>query len=234
MSVVPTKDETRCVDILRDSRDIVVFSGAGVSAESGIPTFRDADGLWSRFPPEEFANWAGIVKLIYTDPLRIAKFLIALLEPIVAAQPNPAHLAIVSLEKVRTVTVLTQNIDRLHQRAGSNGVVELHGSLFEIGHIGSTRVEEISTEVLARILHDLKGTCMQRASTKELLRAISPIAGLSISGGNRPNVVLFGEDLPKEAWDRACHAATSCDCMLVVGCSQIVAPAASLPRPHDR
>ena len=109
------------------------FTGAGVSAESGVPTFRDQDGFWNRFPPARFAHWAGLERLIQEEPLLIAEFISEFVRPIVMAQPNAAHRAIADLEKLdKDVTVVTQNIDGLHQTAGSSHVVEIHGSLFEV------------------------------------------------------------------------------------------------------
>jgi NAD-dependent deacetylase len=229
MSAEISPDEVLCSSILRAANSIVVVSGAGISAESGIPTFRDVNGLWSRFPPEEFANWAGILRLIFVDPARIAEFLISLLGPIVQAQPNPAHRAIAFLQKRKPTTLVTQNIDRLHQRAGSQAVVELHGSIFEVRYIGSAKSREISVETLAAVLNDLEDICRHRPRPRELLKAISPIAGFDSGGIYRPNIVLFGDGLPKAAWDRAVSAAARCDCMLIVGCTQRVEPAASVP-----
>jgi NAD-dependent deacetylase len=119
----------RASSMLRVARSIAVFTGAGVSAESGIPTFRDGDGLWSRFPPERFARWQSLEQLIRHKPLLVAEFVLELLHPIVSARPNSAHEAIANLERLnKEAVVITQNIDGLHQRAGSTLVAEIHGS----------------------------------------------------------------------------------------------------------
>src|SRR5262245_19479436 len=124
-----TNDElTLAANALRRARHVVVFTGAGVSAESGIPTFRDAGGFWQEFPPEEFANWAGLLKIAALHPHRLAEFLLAVIEPIAAARPNAAHRAIADLERHMNVTVVTQNIDALHQAGGSTVVKEVHGT----------------------------------------------------------------------------------------------------------
>jgi len=109
---------------LRSAHEVVVFTGAGVSAESGIPTFRDDGGFWRHFPVEEFASWRGLVRTAIRRPRRLAEFIHAVLHPIAAAKPNAAHRAIAAMEKHVGVTVVTQNIDNLHQEAGSTVVHE--------------------------------------------------------------------------------------------------------------
>ena len=104
---------------LRGARRVVVFTGAGVSAESGIATFRDPEGFWSKFPPEQFGNWDGLARAAAVQPARRIEFLLAVLEPLAVAEPNPAHRAIARLQEHSGVTVVTQNVDRLHQAAGS-------------------------------------------------------------------------------------------------------------------
>src|SRR5262245_29474469 len=127
-----TETLARAASWLRGARRIAVFTGAGVSAESGIPTFRDDSGLWQKFPPEQFACWDGLLKTALTEPRQLAEFLVAVIEPIAQAQPNPGHRAIADLEKHVPVTVITQNVDGLHQEAGSTTVREVHGSFFEV------------------------------------------------------------------------------------------------------
>ena len=109
-----------------------MFTGAGVSAESGIPTFRDDEGFWQHFPVDEFATWKGLVRTAIRQPRRVAEFIHAVLQPIAVAKPNAGHRVIAEMEKHVGVTVVTQNIDNLHQEAGSTIVHEIHGSLFEV------------------------------------------------------------------------------------------------------
>src|SRR5687768_10595357 len=116
---------------LREAQRIVVFTGAGISDESGIPTFRDADGLWQEFPPNQFATWPGLLRVAAREPRRLARFLRAVIEPIAVANANAAHRAIEKLEHYKHVTVITQNIDGLHQDAGNTIVHEVHGSILE-------------------------------------------------------------------------------------------------------
>jgi NAD-dependent deacetylase len=119
------------VETIKQANHILILTGAGISASSGIPTFRDRGGLWSEFTPARFATWPGLLISLVSTPKKVAQFLIGVLEPIVQAKPNAAHNAIHKLEEVKKVTIVTQNIDRIHQRAGSTNVVELHGTLFE-------------------------------------------------------------------------------------------------------
>lgn len=116
---------------LRDAARVVFFTGAGVSAESGIPTFRDAQtGLWARYSPEELASPEGF----RADPRTVWEWYAWRREKCLAAQPNPAHLAIAALERrLPGVTLITQNVDGLHERAGSAGVLRLHGSIWDVG-----------------------------------------------------------------------------------------------------
>ena len=151
LAVDPTR-MARAADWLRSAARVTVFSGAGVSAESGIATFRDDDGFWRRFPPETFATWRGLLGTAFRNPRRLADFLREVLGPIAAARPNDGHAAIAELETYKPVTVVTQNIDALHQAAGSTRVLEIHGSLFEtISLIGRIR-RRISRERMSRMV----------------------------------------------------------------------------------
>ena len=146
-------DLTRAAQYLREARHVVVFTGAGASAESGIPTFRDPQGLWDRFPPEQFATWDGLARVALREPNRLAEFLYAVFEPIAAAEPHAGHLAIAAMERHTRVTVATQNIDNLHQDAGSTVVYEVHGSLFEIVTLGGRFVRRLSRAEMLSLIH---------------------------------------------------------------------------------
>jgi NAD-dependent deacetylase len=216
-------------DWVRSARRLVVFTGAGVSAESGIPTFRDAGGFWQRFPVEEFATWAGLQRVMLHEPQRLAEFLHALLYPIAAAQPNAGHRAIAELEKHAQVTVVTQNVDRLHQEAGSTLVHEVHGSLFDVvGRRGRLRHLLSRAELLA-IAEAVDRARHRRPILARIALAIRPMAGLAIDGPYRPSIVLFGDAMAEPAWSNGLEAACRCDCMIQVGTSATVMPAAMLP-----
>jgi NAD-dependent deacetylase len=221
---------TLAADILRNARRVAVFTGAGVSAESGIATFRDADGFWQRFPPEDYANWAGLLKVATLHPRRFAEFLLAVLEPVANAQPNAAHRAIAELERHLNVTVLTQNIDGLHQAAGSTVVKEMHGTLFELVSAATGRfLRLISREEMRHVVARIRAARDSALISVKLPAAIRPIFGPGEGGLHRPNIVLFGDAMAEPAWSQSLDAARECDVMLTVGTSGIVHPAASLP-----
>lgn len=216
-------------ECLRAAKNVVVFTGAGISAESGIPTFRDSDGLWERFSPERFATWDGLVKTAVADPRLFTDFLIAVLEPIAVAAPNPAHLAVAELEKHVRVIVVTQNVDGLHQEAGSTTVHEVHGSIFEIVTLGGRFVRLLSRTEIQGIVRKLREAREATLALPKALRAIHSMLGPSGVSIHRPKIVLFGEAMAEPAWSLAQEAAERCDCMITVGTSAMVMPAAMLP-----
>lgn len=198
---------------LRDARHVVVFTGAGVSAESGIPTFRDAlTGLWSRSDPAALATAEAFRK----DPALVWGWYEWRRSKVLAAQPNPAHLAIAELAKhVPRLTVITQNVDDLHERAGSQNVIHLHGSLHSPRCFACTRPYEGATDQL---------------NEPEDGRQIEPPRCHKCNGKIRPGVVWFGESLPAPAWRDALAAARDCDLLFSVGTSGLVQPAAQIPK----
>ncbi len=215
---------------LRSAREVVVFTGAGVSAESGIPTFRDDDGFWKEFPPEVFATWRGLVWSGVRYPQQLADFLYAVLQPIAAAKPNAGHAAIADLERHVGVTVVTQNIDNLHQEAGSTVVHEVHGTLFEIITRKGRFVRLISRRELLCMAATLDRARRGWFILARTLLAVRPLAGIGLRGLQLPRVVLFGDAMAEPAWTRSLEAARRCDCLIQVGCSGAVLPAAMLPQ----
>lgn len=208
---------------------MVVFTGAGVSAESGITTFRDAGGLWSEFPPETFATWNGLLRVLWHEPEQCARFLVNLLGPVAEARPNAAHHAIARLETHFEVTVVTQNVDHLHQDAGSTVVHEIHGSLLEIVALNGRFVRMLTRDRLKHMTGKLKSLSRVRFALPRLIWSLRPMLGLSRRGFIRPRVVLFGEAMAEPDWTQAMEACRSCEVMLVVGTSGAVMPAALLP-----
>ena len=188
---------------------VVALTGAGISAESGIPTFRGPGGLWRNFSPEQLATPSAFAR----DPRLVWEWYDWRRSLIRAAQPNPAHLALVELERrsgedaggQRTFTVVTQNVDGLHERAGSRNVVKLHGDIWLLRCTGCG-AESHNEQVP---LPDLPPHC----SCGALLR---------------PGVVWFGESLPMAEWARAVDACTRAQIVLIVGTSATVYPAAGL------
>lgn len=194
------------MDALRQARAVVVLTGAGVSAESGIPTFRDAmEGLWSRFDPHELASPEGFA----ADPETVTRWYDWRREKCATAKPNAAHLALARLEdhlaaQKHAFTLLTQNVDRLHQAAGSHNVVELHGTIW------------VWRCTRCGIEHEERGGPF---------REYPPRCGCG--GARRPAVVWFGEMLPEDAMQQAYDALAACDLFFSIGTSAVVEPAAS-------
>lgn len=197
---------------LRIAQHVVVFTGAGASAESGIPTFRDAlIGLWERFDPAQLAT----SEAFRADPALCWGWYEWRRQKVVQAQPNGAHLAIAELAShVPKMTVVTQNVDDLHERAGSQDVIHLHGSLHSPRCIncGLAYRLPLTTDALPE-----EGS------------RIEPPRCTACNGYVRPGVVWFGEMLPEEAWSAGLAAAEECDVFLSIGTSGIAYPAAGLP-----
>lgn len=215
---------------LRNAKRVVVFSGAGISAESGIPTFRDDGGFWQRFPPETFATWDGLMRTALSRPRLLAEFVLNVVEPVAAAFPNPGHAAIATLEERVSTTVVTQNIDGLHQAAGSKNVLEIHGSLLEVVDAATgEQVHRFDRDELARIAETLRAYSTGHASLLSSGLKLRRQFPLDWRGRHRPNLVLFGDALAEPAWTAACRAVDDCDVLVSVGTSGAVYPAALLP-----
>lgn len=189
-------------DKLKDARKIVFVTGAGISQESGIPTFRGIDGLWRKYDPMQLAT----IDAFYDDPKLVWEWYEERRKNILQAKPNPGHFAIAELEKYKEVTVLTQNIDGLHQRSGSTNVLELHGSIIRI----KCSVCDFSDNI---------------PTTYDKL----PPKCNSCNNILRPDVVWFGESLPQDIWNQAIFESNSCDIMIIAGTSLVVSPANTLP-----
>jgi NAD-dependent deacetylase len=225
-----TDNRITAVLALRRAQKVVVFSGAGISAESGIPTFRDADGFWQRFPPARFATWSGLLRTALTSPRSAAEFIMHVMAPIAVAEPNAGHVAIAQLEHRVSTTVVTQNIDGLHQSAGSREVLEIHGSLLEVVDASTGAfVHRFERQDLACIADMLRQYVENERSIVSLWLGLRRHYPLDWRGRHRPNLVLFGDSLAEPAWTKACRAVEACDVLLSVGTSGTVYPAAELP-----
>lgn len=225
-----TDSRITAVLALRKAKRIVVFTGAGMSAESGIPTFRDTDGFWQRFPPERFASWRGLLQTALTDPHSVAEFVLNVVEPIAQAEPNAGHLAVAQLDLRAKTTIVSQNIDGLHQLAGSTDVLEVHGSLLEVVDVSTGKlVERFHRDDLVRIAEALRRYVSKENSLFSLFRQLRRSYPLDWRGRHRPNLVLFGDAMAEPAWSNACRAARECDVFISVGTSGAVYPAAMLP-----
>lgn len=198
----------QAASILAHARRLVILTGAGISKESGIPTFREAQqGLWAQYDPQRLATMQGFLanpKLVWDW----YQFRLGLVEQ---AQPNPGHRAIAELEqRLPQVTVITQNVDGLHVRAGSRRVMELHGNIRRF-----------------KCLRGHGNLSMADLAGQDAAPPLCPHPGCGALV--RPDVVWFGENLDYRILNQAVAASEACDVMLIVGTSGVVQPAASLP-----
>ena len=193
--------------LLRAEQPCVVLTGAGVSTESGIPDFRSRTGLWAEYDPMEYAT----ISAFRHDPAKVWDFYAKRCEVLATAEPNAAHRALAELERRGLVrAVITQNIDLLHERAGSRELVEVHGSIRTSSCSSCGHVEPL--EGVLELLRDTRAPACR--SCGQILK---------------PDVVMFGELLPRDAIDRAFELAGEAALMLVVGSTLEVHPVAELP-----
>jgi NAD-dependent deacetylase len=191
------------VERLARANNVVAFTGAGVSAESGVPTFRGPDGIWAKFNPAELASMEAFMR----NPTLVWEWYAHRRTIIGSVRPNPGHVALAMMESLfSNMTIITQNIDNLHRRAGSRRIFELHGNIE-------------------------RSYCMQcRTPFPDVNTPPKGSVPLCSCGGTiRPDVVWFGEMLPEEAWESAVSATQETEVFLSIGTSAIVYPAASLP-----
>jgi NAD-dependent deacetylase len=195
------------IDRLAEAEHVAVLTGAGISAESGIPTFRDPDGLWEKFDPQELAN----VEAFLDNPELVQGWYQHRRQLVEEAEPNDGHRALADLEAhVATLSVITQNVDDLHNRAGSSTVIELHGN----------------------ITHNYCMDCERPAEAETVDAAIqngTPARCPECDGLIRPDVVWFGEMLPPDAVEAADDVTQQADVFLSIGTSAVVYPAAQFP-----
>jgi NAD-dependent deacetylase len=198
---------TRLAELMRQAGPAVVLTGAGISTESGIPDFRSPSGIWARYDPQEYAT----MDAFRADPVKVWSFYALRLRALTEAVPNAGHLALAELERAgRVRAVITQNIDLLHERAGSRDIVEVHGSIRTSSCLRCGERYPLD-RVLTLIADDGAPRCLE---CDEVLK---------------PDVVFFGELLLEAAIDRAYELARSAGLLLVVGSTLEVWPVSLLP-----
>jgi NAD-dependent deacetylase len=192
-------------NLLSASSRVAVFTGAGMSAESGVPTFRGTDGIWNKFRPEELANFDAFMK----NPDLVWEWYKHRKKIITEIKPNAGHYALAKMETIyRKFSVITQNIDNLHRRAGSKEIHELHGNIERNYCVG----------------------CGKYYENQEIVNQEHAPRCQACGGLIRPDVVWFGEMLPTEEWNSSVNASEHCDLFFSIGTSAVVYPAASLPQ----
>jgi NAD-dependent deacetylase len=192
-------------NVLRSAGRVTVFTGAGMSAESGVPTFRGVDGIWKKFKPEELANFDAFMK----NPDLVWEWYKHRKQIITDIKPNAGHYALADMETLyRAFSIITQNIDNLHRRAGNKSIFELHGNIERNYCVG----------------------CGKYFENREIMAAEHAPRCPACGGLIRPDVVWFGEMLPADEWNGGVEASEHCDLFFSIGTSAVVYPAASLPQ----
>ena len=198
----------KAAEIIKKSKNMIALTGAGISVESGIPDFRSAGGLWDRYDPAIYAS----IHSFMSSPIRVWDMIFEMIEVMESAAPNSAHLALAKLESMGLLkAIITQNIDNLHQEAGSKKVIEYHGNAKHLVCLACGEeygVDEYESGLLA------KKVPVCKACGKVL----------------KPSVVFFGENIPFNALSESQKFAEAADVVLVVGTSAVVYPVAAIPR----
>ncbi|XP_023940792.1 NAD-dependent protein deacylase sirtuin-5, mitochondrial [Bicyclus anynana] len=226
MATRQSSDTAKFKEHLDGAKEVVILSGAGISAESGIPTFRGAGGYWRKYQAASLAT----PEAFHTSPSLVWEFYHYRREVAAKAQPNAGHLAIADYEKKnganKKITVITQNVDGLHKRAGTNNLIELHGNLYKTR---CTKCKEVLENTDSPICEALAN---RGAPDSNVVGSDIPVKSLphcrkpNCGGLLRPHIVWFGEGLDPIVLEQAGAAMSSCDVCLVVGTSSVVYPAA--------
>ncbi|XP_002129772.3 NAD-dependent protein deacylase-like [Ciona intestinalis] len=221
----PSSDMAAFQAEVKSSKNVLILSGAGVSAESGVPTFRGAGGFWRKYAAQELANPDAFSR----NPSLVWEFYHYRREVMVTKKPNPAHEAIARFEQKminegKRVVVVTQNIDELHRQAGTQSLIKLHGTLFKTRCTSCGEVKENRDSPICEALRD-RGMPDPQAQSSQIPSNLLPRCQ-SCSGLLRPHVVWFGENLDSNVLEKAMDEIQSCDLCLVVGTSSVVYPAA--------
>jgi NAD-dependent deacetylase len=226
---VSADNRIRQIAMLLKKGKVACLTGAGISHESGIPTFRGKGGLWQTYDPETYGNLPGLVTVLRKEPEKFVDFIRDFYTVLLEARPNPAHLALTFLEKSGTLNAcITQNIDNLHQQSGMRSVVELHGNAFRIRCQKCARLLTLEKERVKEMLQLFERNKGSRTALLKIMSRYCPRCS-HCAGRFRIDIVLFGEMLPENAMQRAFEIVDDSRTLLVVGSSLVVYPAASIP-----
>lgn len=213
--------------IKKSKGKILALTGAGISEESGIPTFRGKNGLWQKYDPQKYATMSGLLQEFKKDPVRISKYLFDFYDVLIKASPNPAHIALAKMEEDKFLKgVITQNIDNLHQDAGSKKVWEVHGNAFRIRCGNCNSKKSINKKQVNKFISKLSEVKTRYSILKEI---VNIFPHCDCGGRFRTDVVLFGEFLSQNVLEEVYRDLQDCSLMLVVGTSAMVYPAAGIP-----
>jgi NAD-dependent deacetylase len=191
--------------LIKGKGNIVAFTGAGISVESGIPAFRGAQGLWEKYDPAEYAD----IRAFQSEPTKVWGMLREMTRLIFDAHPSPAHVALSTLEKAGLLNaVVTQNVDGLHREAGNTNVIEYHGNSRYLVCLMCGERRPFTEEALSTIPYPVCSRCHIAL---------------------KPDGVFFGEAIPRSAIERAHEAVQTCEIMMIIGTSGVVYPAAEIP-----
>ncbi|XP_052229121.1 NAD-dependent protein deacylase sirtuin-5, mitochondrial-like isoform X2 [Dreissena polymorpha] len=223
----PSSDLAALRRVFDKAQRIVVLTGAGVSAESGVPTFRGAGGLWRTWQAQDLATPEAFER----NPSLVWEFYHYRREVMASKHPNQAHIAIAECEKRleeqgRRVVVITQNIDELHLRAGSKNIIELHGNLFTTKCLKCRTVEKNYDSPICEALRGKGAPNPDAADARIAIENLPKCKQEGCDGMTRPNVVWFGESLDPDVLEKSHNELNLCDLCLVVGTSSVVYPAA--------
>ncbi|MCM8800897.1 MAG: Sir2 family NAD-dependent protein deacetylase [Candidatus Omnitrophica bacterium] len=208
--------------------EVVCLTGAGVSLESGIPVFRGKGGLWERYDPQIYGYPEGLTALFKTTPKRVIDFIVDFYNSILNSKPNPVHRILSLLERQGILkSIITQNIDNLHQESGSRNVIELHGNAYRIRCSECFNKFTLEKERLKEFIRLLKKYRSQRIKLLKILARYFPRC--SCGGRFRIDIVLFGENLSESTLLEAYRQLDNCKTLIVLGTSLAVYPAANLP-----
>ena len=229
MSVDLSKEEKNYIKRIFKKGRVTCLTGAGISAESGIPTFRGKGGLWEKYDPLTYAHAEGLAGLFRNEPEKLVDFIVDFYNVLLEAAANAAHYCLAALEKEGVLRgLITQNIDNLHSLAGTRKISELHGNAFRLRCTGCGHRISLERGRLEELVQLLRAS---RDSRMKILKILSRYfcRCAACRSRYRIDIVLFGEELPQAELDLAYKFLDESSSLMVIGCSLEVYPAAALP-----